>query len=38
MFASQTIKVHRGRGMQKMQVKTVTELIGLAPKAGITPS
>ncbi len=32
----QTIKVHRGRVMQKMQAKTVTELIHLAQKAGIT--
>ncbi|OGX05897.1 MAG: hypothetical protein A2Z88_02330 [Omnitrophica WOR_2 bacterium GWA2_47_8] len=35
--ALQTIKVHRGRVMQKMQAKTVTELIHLAQKAGITP-
>lgn len=34
----QTIKVHRGRVMQKMQAKTVTELIGFAQKAGITSS
>lgn len=34
----QTIKVHRGRVMQKMQAKTVTELIGLAQKAGLTSS
>lgn len=33
----QTIKVHRGRVMQKMQAKTVTELIHLAQKAGIVP-
>lgn len=31
----QTIKVHRGRVMQKMQAKTVTELIHFAQKAGI---
>ncbi|EKD26002.1 MAG: two component LuxR family transcriptional regulator [uncultured bacterium] len=31
----QTIKVHRGRVMQKMQAKTVTELIDFARKAGI---
>jgi len=31
-----TIKVHRMRVMQKMQAKTVTELIGFAQKAGIT--
>ncbi len=34
----QTIKVHRGRVMQKMQAKTVTELIHFAQKAAITPS
>jgi FixJ family two-component response regulator len=34
----QTIKVHRGRVMQKMQAKTVTELIHLAQKAGIISS
>jgi FixJ family two-component response regulator len=34
----QTIKVHRGRVMQKMQAKTVTELVLLAKKAGITSS
>jgi FixJ family two-component response regulator len=33
----QTIKVHRGRVMQKMQAKTVTELIHFAQKAGVTP-
>ncbi|MFA5117424.1 MAG: response regulator [Candidatus Omnitrophota bacterium] len=33
----QTIKVHRGRVMQKMQARTVTELIHLAQKAGIIP-
>lgn len=34
----QTIKVHRGRVMQKMQVSSVTELIHFAQKAGITPA
>jgi len=34
----QTIKVHRGRMMQKMQAKTVTELIYFAQKAGIISS
>ena len=34
----QTIKVHRGRVMQKMQAKTVTELIGFAQIAGIPTS
>ena len=36
--ALQTIKVHRSRVMQKMQAKTVTELIRFAQKAGITSS
>jgi FixJ family two-component response regulator len=36
--ALQTIKVHRGRVMQKMQAKTVTELIRFAQKAGIISS
>ena len=34
--ALQTIKIHRSRVMQKMQAKTVTELIRFAQKAGIT--
>jgi FixJ family two-component response regulator len=36
--ALQTIKVHRGRVMQKMQARTVTELIHFAQKAGIVTS
>jgi FixJ family two-component response regulator len=31
----QTIKVHRGRVMHKMQARTVTELIRFAQKAGV---
>jgi FixJ family two-component response regulator len=34
----QTIKVHRGRVMHKIQAKTVTELIRFAQKAGIVSS
>ena len=34
----QTIKVHRGRVMQKLQAKTVTELIYFAQKAKVTSS
>jgi len=34
----QTIKVHRSRVMQKMQAKTVTELIHFAQKVGFTSS
>lgn len=33
----QTIKLHRGRVMQKMQAKSVSELIQLALKAGVIP-
>ena len=32
----QTIKVHRGRVMHKMQAKTVTELIRFAQRAGLS--
>ncbi|MBF0252833.1 MAG: response regulator transcription factor [Candidatus Omnitrophica bacterium] len=34
----QTIKVHRGRVMKKMQAETVTELIHFAEKAGVISS
>jgi FixJ family two-component response regulator len=34
----QTIKVHRGRVMQKMQARTITELIHFAQKAGLVTS
>jgi FixJ family two-component response regulator len=34
----QTIKVHRSRVMQKMQAKTITELIDFAKKTGLVPS
>jgi FixJ family two-component response regulator len=33
----QTIKVHRGRVMHKMQAKSVTELIHFAQKVGVVP-
>ncbi|MDP8266419.1 MAG: LuxR C-terminal-related transcriptional regulator [Candidatus Aceula meridiana] len=36
--ALQTIKVHRSRVMQKMQAKTITELIGFAKKVGLVSS
>jgi FixJ family two-component response regulator len=36
--ALQTIKVHRSRVMQKMQAKTVTELIHFAQKVGLVSS
>ena len=34
----QTIKVHRGRVMRKMQARTVTELIHFAQKVGLVSS
>ena len=34
----QTIKIHRGRVMQKMQAKTLAELVRFAQKAGVTSS
>jgi two-component system response regulator FixJ len=33
-----TIKVHRGRVMEKMGVKSVAELVILAQRAGIAPA
>jgi FixJ family two-component response regulator len=33
----QTIKVHRGNLMKKLQVKTFLELLRLAERAGIKP-
>ena len=33
-----TIKVHRGRMMAKMSVRTIAHLIRLAEKAGIQPN
>ena len=32
-----TVKVHRGRMMEKMGTRTVAELVRLAEKAGIRP-
>jgi FixJ family two-component response regulator len=34
--AEKTIKVHRGRVMQKMKVRSVAELVRIAEKAGVT--
>ncbi|MBF0532917.1 MAG: DNA-binding response regulator, partial [Candidatus Omnitrophica bacterium] len=36
--ALQTIKVHRSRVMQKMQAKTLVELVSFAQKAGLVSS
>lgn len=35
--AEKTIKVHRGRVMQKMKVRSVAELVHLAERAGVHP-
>jgi len=37
-IAEKTIKVHRGRIMKKLGVKSVADLVRLAEKAGIEPS
>ena len=36
--AEKTIKVHRGRVMQKLGVTSVAELVRLAQKAGVVPA
>jgi FixJ family two-component response regulator len=36
-IAEKTVKVHRGRVMEKMAVKSVAELVGLVAKADIHP-
>jgi FixJ family two-component response regulator len=35
--SEKTVKVHRGRVMQKLEVESVAELVRLAEKAGVTP-
>jgi two-component system, LuxR family, response regulator FixJ len=37
-IAEKTVKVHRGRVMEKLEVNSVAELVHLAEKAGIKPS
>ena len=37
-IAEKTVKVHRGRVMEKMQVDSVAELVRLAEEVGIKPS
>jgi FixJ family two-component response regulator len=37
-IAEKTVKVHRGRVMEKMQVDSVAELVRLAEEAGIGPA
>ena len=36
--AEKTIKVHRGRAMQKLEASSVPDLVRLAQRAGITPA
>jgi FixJ family two-component response regulator len=36
--AEKTVKVHRGRVMQKLGIVSVAELVRLAQKAGLTDS
>ncbi len=37
-ISEKTVKVHRGRVMEKLRVKSIAELVQLAAKAGIPPS
>ena len=37
-IAEKTVKIHRGRVMEKLRVDSVAELVRLAEKAGIEPS
>ena len=37
-IAEKTVKVHRGRVMEKLGVDSVAELVRLAEKAGIKPT
>jgi FixJ family two-component response regulator len=36
-MAEKTVKVHRGRVMQKLGITSVAELVGLAQRAGVAP-
>jgi FixJ family two-component response regulator len=36
--AEKTIKIHRGRVMEKMHVASVAELVRVAQVAGVTPA
>jgi len=37
-IAEQTVKIHRGRIMKKLEVASLADLVRLAEKAGITPA
>jgi FixJ family two-component response regulator len=37
-IAEDTVKIHRGRVMQKLEIVSVAELVRLCEKAGIPPA
>jgi FixJ family two-component response regulator len=37
-IAEDTVKIHRGRVMQKLEIASVAELVRLCEKAGIPPA
>ncbi len=37
-ISEETVKIHRGRVMQKLEIESVAELVRLCEKAGIAPS
>jgi FixJ family two-component response regulator len=37
-ISEETVKIHRGRVMQKLQIESVTDLVRLCEKAGIEPN
>jgi two-component system response regulator FixJ len=37
-ISEETVKIHRGRVMQKLQIESVTDLVRLCEKAGISPA
>ena len=37
-ISEETVKIHRGRVMQKLEIDSVAELVRLCEKAGITPA
>jgi FixJ family two-component response regulator len=36
-IAEKTVKIHRGRIMEKLRVQSVADLVRLAEKVGVTP-
>jgi FixJ family two-component response regulator len=37
-ISEETVKIHRGRVLQKLQIESVTDLVRLCEKAGIEPN